>query len=215
MDGKLAMKLINALLMSLCVSGVSLLSFSHVSAKDSDFVTSKTASSLPNMTIAPQTIAQAKPKSVVLALDPEGLRVVNASTGATRALSFGMKETEVVAMLTNIQGKPLKRGVNKECGAGPLGFASWADGLTLQFNKGTFAGWSVDGRSKGANKLTTIAGIGTGSTRTQLNQAYNVKVSQSSLGTEFAAGKLGGLLSGSKPSDRITNLWSGTTCLFR
>jgi hypothetical protein len=167
------------------------------------------------MMIALQPIAQAKPSAAVLALDSQGLRVVNASTGATRAIAFGTSEANVVSVLTNLRGKPRHRGVNRECGAGPLGFASWADGLSLQFNQGRFAGWKVDGRRQGANKLTTINGVGTGSTRTQLNKAYTVKVSQSTLGTEFSAGSLGGLLSGSKPTDRVTSLWSGTTCFFR
>lgn len=210
------MKLINAFLISLCVSGGSLLYLDTVSAKDSASLTSrKSASIAPAMTIALQSIAQAKPSSVVLALDSQGLRVVNASTGATRSIAFGTKEADVVSILTNLRGKPSSRGVNQECGAGPLGFASWADGLSLQFNQGRFAGWNVNGRSKGANKLTTISGVGTGSTRTQLNKAYTVKVSQSSLGTEFSAGSLGGLLSGSKPTDRVISLWSGTTCFFR
>ncbi len=210
------MKLINALLISLCVSGVSLLYLGNVSAKDSASPASRNSASIaPAMTIALQSIAQAKPSLAVLALDTQGLRVVNASTGATRAIAFGTKEADVVSILTNLRGKPRDRGVNQECGAGPLGFANWADGLSLQFNQGRFAGWSVDGRSKAANKLTTINGIGTGSTRTQLNKAYTVKVSQSSLGTEFSAGRLGGLLSGNKPTDRVTSLWSGTTCFFR
>lgn len=210
------MKLTNALLISLCVSGVSLLYLGNVSAKASDSLTSKNSASIaPAMTIALKPIAQAKPSLAVLALDSQGLRVVNASTGATREIAFGTKEADVVSILTNLRGKPLSRGVNQECGAGPLGFANWADGLSLQFNKGRFAGWNVDGRNKAATKLTTISGVGTGSTRTQLNKAYTVKVSQSSLGTEFSAGRLGGLLSGSKPTDRVTSLWSGTTCFFR
>ncbi|MEX0270643.1 hypothetical protein AB3R30_15985 [Leptolyngbyaceae cyanobacterium UHCC 1019] len=210
------MKLINALLISLCVSGGSLLYLGNVSAKDSASLTSRNSASIaPDRTIALKPIAQAKPSLAVLALDSQGLRVVNASTGATRAIAFGTKEADVISILTNLRGKPRDRGVNQECGAGPLSFARWADGLSLQFNKGRFAGWSIDGRSKGANKLTTISGIGTGSTRTQLNKAYTVKVSQSTLGTEFSAGSLGGLLSGRKPTDRVTSLWSGTTCFFR
>lgn len=210
------MKLINALLISLFVSEAFLLYPGIAAAKGAQSLTRENLEvATPDIAIAPQWIAQAKPGSAVLALDSQGLRLVNASTGATRALAFGMKEAEVVSILTNLRGKPRDRGENKECGVGPLGFASWADGLTLQFNKGRFAGWNVDGRRSGANKLTTIAGIGTGSTRTQLNKAYTVKVSQTTLGTEFSAGKLGGLLSGTKPTDRVTSLWSGTTCFFR
>ena len=210
------MKLTSALLLSLCVAGGSLLYLGNVSAKEAHAFTARHAAAIaPAMTLALQPLAQAKPSAAVLALDSQGLRVVNASTGATRALAFGTSEANVVAVLTNLRGKPRNRGVNRECGAGPLGFASWADGLSLQFNQGRFAGWHVDGRRQGANKLTTINGVGTGSTRTQLNKAYTVKVSQSTLGTEFSAGSLGGLLSGSKPTDRVTSLWSGTTCFFR
>ncbi len=161
------------------------------------------------------TIAQAKPKTAVLALDAQGLRVVNAATGSTRSLAFGMKEAEVVTIVNNLQGKSRDRGTNSECGAGPLGYASWGNGLTLWFNQGQFKGWAVDGRSASAKKLTTIAGIGIGSTRTQLNKAYQVKVQPSSLGTEFTAGGMGGLLTGTQPTATITNLWSGTTCMFR
>jgi hypothetical protein len=210
------MKLTSALLLSLCVFGGSLLDLENVSAKDAHAPTARTSAAMaPAMTLALQPLAQAKPSAAVLALDSQGLRVVNVSTGATRAIAFGTSEANVVSVLTNLRGKPRNRGVNRECGAGPLGFASWADGLSLQFNQGRFAGWNVDGRRQGANKLTTINGIGTGSTRTQLNKAYTVKVSQSSLGTEFSAGSLGGLLSGSKSTDRVTSLWSGTTCFFR
>ncbi|MDX2240980.1 MAG: hypothetical protein NW224_09875 [Leptolyngbyaceae cyanobacterium bins.302] len=172
--------------------------------------------SLPsNPVIQGQLLGQARPRAAVLALDSDGLRLVNASTGSTRALSFGMKQAEVVSILTNLRGKPQEQGTNQECGAGPLGYANWNDGLSLKFNKGVFAGWSVDGRNKGANKLTTISGIGTGSTRSQLQKVYAVKIQQTSLGTEFSNNGLGGILSGNKPSDRITTLWSGTTCLFR
>ena len=103
-NGKQAMKLINALLISLCVSGVSLLYSGNVSAKDSDSLTLKNSASIaPAMTIALQPIAQAKPSLAVLALDSQGLRVVNASTGASRAIAFGTKEADVVSILTNVR----------------------------------------------------------------------------------------------------------------
>jgi hypothetical protein len=156
--------------------------------------------------------AKSKP---VLALDLGGLRLVNTATGATRSLSFGMKEADVLSVLTNLRGRPRNRGVNEECGAGPLGFAQWKDGLTLQFQNDRFVGWSVNDRSPGSNRLTTIAGIGVASTRTALQTAYTVTVSQTSLGTEFTAGQLGGLLSSTRQNARVTDLWSGTTCNFR
>ncbi|MDX2100805.1 MAG: hypothetical protein SFW36_23750 [Leptolyngbyaceae cyanobacterium bins.59] len=164
-------------------------------------------------------LAQSRPGATqsrtVIALDAEGLRLVNPSTGSTKALSFGMKESNVISVLTQLRGKPRERGTNQECGAGPLGFATWADGLTIWFEKGRFAGWIVDGRQKGSNRLTTIAGIGTGATRSTLTNAYAVDVFQSTLGIEFTAGSFGGLLSGTQQNARVMTFWSGVTCLFR
>ncbi|MCU0552148.1 MAG: hypothetical protein MUC48_22660 [Leptolyngbya sp. Prado105] len=170
--------------------------------------------------IAPITVqaipaTKPKPATVVLALDSEGLRVVNASTGSTRTLPFGLKEADVVSSVTTLRGKPQSRSTNRECGAGALEFAQWSDGLNLLFQKGRFVGWDVNDLNKGARRLTTMAGIGVGSTRTALEAAYKTKISQSTLGTEFSAGKLGGLLSRNQKNARVTNLWSGTTCMFR
>jgi len=209
------MKRINALLISLSVASLFLLQSHHSDATTPPNSTPELASAAYTTTTG-QKLAQAKTKRAVLALDSEGLRVVNPANGTTRLLAFGMKETDVATIITNIRGKMVERGKNQECGAGPLGFTRWGGGLTLWFEKERFAGWFVDGRQQNAaNKLTTIAGIGTGSTRAQLNKVYTTKVFQSTLGTEFSAGQLGGLLSGTKPSDRVTSLWSGVTCLFR
>ena len=156
-----------------------------------------------------------KPTVSKLTLDAGGVRVINTTTGNTRVVPFGMNENEAIPILTTLKGKPNQRGTNSECGAGPLGFSTWSDGLTLYFSNGRFAGWFVDGRKKNAQQLQTMAGVGVGSSATQLNQAYAVKIIQSSLGTEFSAGNLSGLLSGGKPTDRVTDMWSGTTCIFR
>ncbi|NBO31054.1 MAG: hypothetical protein EBV05_05435 [Cyanobacteria bacterium WB6_1B_304] len=156
-----------------------------------------------------------KPTVSKLTLDAGGVRVINTTTGNTRLVPFGMKENQAIPILTTLKGKPNQRGTNSECGAGSLGFSTWSDGLTLYFSNGRFAGWFVDGRKKNAQQLQTMAGVGVGSSATQLNQAYAVKIIQSSLGTEFSAGNLSGLLSGGKPTDRVTDMWSGTTCIFR
>ncbi|MEB3359137.1 MAG: SH3 domain-containing protein [Synechococcales bacterium] len=163
----------------------------------------------------PPVATPAAASSVLVALDSEGLRLVNAATGSTRPVPFGMGHDEVLAILTNLRDRPADQGINNECGAGPLSFASWADGLTLWFAGDRFAGWTVDGRRENAGRLTTISGIGPGSTHTELNQVYAAEVFQSSLGTEFTAGGLGGVLSGSGQDARVETLWSGTTCIFR
>jgi hypothetical protein len=40
-------------------------------------------------------------------------------------------------------------------------------------------------------------------------------VQSTSLGTEFTAGEMSGLLTGDTPEAKITGLWAGTNCAFR
>lgn len=151
----------------------------------------------------------------VLALEDEGLRLIDATTGTARPLPFGMDGADVLAVLTGLQGPPAEQGTMRECGAGPLGFARWPDGLTVLTAEGVFAGWSVDGLAAGADRYTTMSGIGVGTTRADLAAGYAAEVEETSLGTEFSAGGLYGLLAGPEPDAAITDLWAGTSCIFR
>ena len=45
--------------------------------------------------------------------------------------------------------------------------------------------------------------------------AYTVEVFESSLGTEFAAGDLSGILTADARDATVENLWAGATCIFR
>ena len=135
---------------------------------------------------------------------------MNAATGSTRLLPFGAPEAQVLTALQPLRGAPPERSSSDECGAGPLAFASWPDELQLVFQEGRFVGWSLDQRG-----LTTMNGLGVGSTRAELQGAYGAQVGESTLGTEFSAGNLHGLLSGPATDARITTLWAGTICAFR
>jgi hypothetical protein len=92
-------------------------------------------------------------------------------------------------------------------------FARWPDGLGLAFQDGVFVGWSLDDRAGGV--LTTSSGIGPGSSRREIEKVYRVAVEETTLGTEFSVGEVSGLLDGTGPDARITNLWAGVACLFR
>ena len=151
----------------------------------------------------------------VIALDPEGLRLVDPSSGSTRVLAFGREEDDVIEIVTSLQKGPAERGANSECGGGPLTFASWTDGLSLNFSDGRFSGWSVDVREGGAEQHTTLTGIGVGSTRAELEESYDVYVEETSIGNEFSAGELQGVLDGLGSNAVVTHMWSGTTCIFR
>ena len=128
-------------------------------------------------------------------MEVEGLRLVNAQSVAAQPLPFGMSRSQLLELLEAFRG-PADGGTNSECGAGPLDYSAWADGLTLWFQDGRFAGWALDPRAAGVH--ATMSGIGPGSTRRELEAAYQVQVEETTLGTEFHAGGIEGLLDGAR-----------------
>lgn len=159
----------------------------------------------------------------VISLDGEGLRLIDPESGATRPLAFGVPLDQLKLVTEKLKG-PAETGRAEECGAGPLAYLSWKDGLTLYALDGLFAGWALDETGapaakakdgKPAPKLTTISGIGIGSSRADLLGAYDAKIEQTTLGTEFNAEGLSGILDGTGAKARVTNLWSGVNCVFR
>lgn len=165
-------------------------------------------------TVTAPVVAQketALKENPAFAIEAEGLRLFDKQTGSARAIAFGAPRENVLSMLAFL-GKP-ETGINGECGAGALDYANWPNGLGLYFQKGKFAGWNLNERGKGV--VTTASGIGIGSSRTDLEAAYAVDISETTLGTEFAAGELFGLLDGKGETARITNMWGGVSCNFR
>lgn len=162
---------------------------------------------------APAPAALAAP---ALAIEAEGLRLFDRASGSARPIPFGTPRAAALAALA-FRGDPAGTGTLEECGAGPLDQASWADGLTLYFQDSKFAGWALGEEREGADKsaITTASGIGIGSTRAELEAAYKTDVFDSSLGTEFAAGELFGILDGTGRQAKVTNLWAGTSCNMR
>ncbi|MDP1963922.1 MAG: hypothetical protein Q8K93_17160, partial [Reyranella sp.] len=99
-------------------------------------------------------------------------------------------------------------------GAGPIAFAQWPTGLNMLFQDGAFVGWSVN--RDPAGKLTTLNGIGLGASRAALKAGYSdFQPQESTLGEEFTAGGLSGLLDGKGAKARVEALWAGTSCVFR
>lgn len=150
-----------------------------------------------------------------LGLDAEGLRVV--SGGATRLVAFGTSERLTLRAVGPLAGGVAERSENAECGAGPVQFARTRGGLQLAFQDGLFAGWWLDTPAGGdAPTLSTLDGLGIGTARTGFDAlGMAVTVEETSLGTEFAAGEVYGLLSGPGPEARVTDLWAGVSCTFR
>ena len=148
----------------------------------------------------------------LLNLAPGALSLVDPNSGRSRELAFGVERATVEDALALALGKPAERGSNGECGEGAMDFARMPGGLLVWFQKGKFVGWFLD--NAGA-KLTTASGIGVGSARKDVTGAYDAKIAASSLGEEFTAGELSGLLSGTGPTAKVTAIWSGQVCNFR
>ena len=177
-----------------------------------------TDATAPAEAIAGENEAATAPANVAASAQPEvqmhseGLRL-GPGSGGDANLAFGAAQSEVLARLGSL-GTP-EVSTNAECGAGPMEIAEFPNGLSLLFQEGRLVGWSIDGRT--GNRLATAAGIGTGgSTRADVEAAYpGATIEESTLGQEFSAEGIGGLLGGAGPDARVTALWAGTTCMFR
>ncbi|MEB3290439.1 MAG: hypothetical protein VKI82_11020 [Leptolyngbya sp.] len=170
-----------------------------------------TACTAPNS--APEA-DPAVPTEVALALTGEGLFLVEPDSGSTTLIPFGADMATVQATVSDILGDPETVSINEECPGDPFVSALWADGLAINADDTTFVGWSVR-PGDDSDTLTTLAGIGVGSSREALESAYTITVFESTIGTEFAAGQLAGLLSDPSSTAEITDLWAGTVCIFR
>lgn len=141
-------------------------------------------------------------------LEGAGLRIPGASP--PRTLGFDLPEAATIEALTKAFGRPpTELGENEECGGGGMKFAAWEGEITAWFLDGRFAGWDNKG------KLKTIEGIGIGSSRTEVATLPGFEVEESTLGTEFRAGGLSGILASKAPDSKVTHLWGGATCVFR
>lgn len=160
---------------------------------------------------ADRDAAPAPAAATKLALDGEGLRIVAVSTGSTRALPFGTAKADALSTLSAVEGAPpVRQGENIDCGATN---AIWPDGLTVWFASDKFVGWSV---GIAGSSLSTMGGLKLGSTRTEVeNGATVATIAPSSLGEEFTAGGVAGLLESKSADAKVTNLWAGSVCIAR
>lgn len=146
-----------------------------------------------------------------ITLQPDGILAVSAAGPQHEA--FAVTREPVVAAVTAALGDPTAQGSNAECSAGPMENVDFAGGLRLFFQDGKFVGWSIDGRTPSPHK--TAQGIGIGSSVQKLREAMDVMVQDTSLGVEFQAGDIGGLVTSNTPDGKVLDIWAGTTCAFR
>jgi hypothetical protein len=152
--------------------------------------------------------ASADPALAPLLLEGHGLRLSGVAPGTE--LPFDSPKAATIEAVARALGRPpAERGTNDECGGGGLEFAEWTDEITVWFENDRFVGWD----SKG--KLKTPGGVGVGSSRADLAPLRGIEVEESTLGTEFRAGGLSGILASKAPDAKVIHLWGGSTCVFR
>lgn len=153
----------------------------------------------------------ATPAARLLALAENGVEVAD-SAGAPRRIAFGTPQAGVLAAVGPVAGAPDEQVNQEECPAGPLVTSQYASGLQLVFQDGAFVGWAAESGSA----PRTVAGIGPGSTLGQLRAAYPAAtVGETSLGTEFTAGDLYGIVSDSTAAGVVEIMFAGINCIFR
>ncbi len=151
-----------------------------------------------------------------LSLTPDGLLLTDIKTGSATPLTFGAPETTVVDTIRSVLGEPASHGPGTpDCPNGQDAVAVWPDDLMLEFDAGTFLAWSA----RPATELTSLTGVGIGTSRTELDAVLDVEVFDSTLGVEFFTpdppGGFGGILSSDGPDGVVEILWAGPICAFR
>jgi hypothetical protein len=125
---------------------------------------------------------------------------------------FGAERARVLAALSRSLGDPQEQGTSQECPAGPMHQARFANGLQLNFQDGAFAGWFAGPQAR----LRTSRDVGPGSTLAHLRAAYPATtVESTSLGYEFHASGLSGIVTDDADEGRIEVVYAGVTCIFR
>lgn len=196
---------------SIARSALTLVAVMSVAACDRSIEPTEETAAPASAVAEPATPAAPVQTAGGLAIEGEGLRIFDAE-GAARALPFGTpQETVIAAVTASTGGVAPEQSTNEECGQGPVQFAQYANGLQLLFQEGEFKGWFL--REAG---LTTVDGVGVGTTRAALNEARTVEIDpNSTLGIEFTAGDIMGFLTAADASGTVESLWGGDSCFFR
>lgn len=154
------------------------------------------------------TDARADP-AVVLAAD--GLAITGPGAAAT-PLPFGSGEDELRTAVERVLGPAVVEPSPPDCGNGSERLLTWPGQLRAEIIGGEFVGWYAGP----ASALTTVEGVGPGSTLPELRATATVEVLDTSLGNEFRPADgvgLSGLLDG--PAGAVTDTWAGSVCIFR
>jgi len=146
--------------------------------------------------------APERPDASAFTLDGRGI----APTVSGLRIDFGRAQVGVIDTVSRLlDAPPVAVAIDPECGAAPVTTAAWADGLTLTFLDGTFAGWTSSDPG-----LRVAGGFVAGQLRLGMPP---VSFQVTALGTEFNRGDIFGRLDGT--DTRVSLLGAGMTCIFR
>lgn len=151
-----------------------------------------------------------------LGVGPDGLQLIDGAH--VTQLPFGTGRDEVFTVLEEVLGtSPTVTQSSPECGNQADEQLLWPGQLSVDIRDDQMISWQLDRGSP----LTTVSGVGLGSTLADVESSIVIMVDETSLGTEFATegtgegGGMGGLLTGSEPTATVTELWAGEICVFR
>lgn len=153
---------------------------------------------------APAGAEAAARNAVALNLAPDGLQTV--AGASSRTLAFGTPADIVLRVVEAATQTIPQRSTNADCGEGPLDIATYPR-IAIYFQQGRFVGWSARGRG-----LTTMAGVGIGSKRAEVEAVIEAPVEDTSLGRAFTSGGLSGVYDA---RDNVSALWAGSACIAR
>lgn len=129
---------------------------------------------------------------------------------------FGTAADTVAAAITEALGDEPTESDPEECGGGADHSWQWTE-ISILAMDDEFVGWFV----REGSPLQTTTGIGTSSTRVNLEAAFtDLRVFESSLGIEWVERdddelSLVGTLTGPEPSAGVEDMWSGDACIAR
>ena len=132
--------------------------------------------------------------TTIIGITANALQLINAETGSTTELPLGMKMDELLEIIENVLKTEIPEAQeNSECGAGPMTIVALDNGLILMFRESKsdisgnmeFVGWSLREGNQLSRKITTMAGIGIGSTRTELEDVYVAEITKQALEMSF------------------------------
>lgn len=151
-----------------------------------------------------------------LGIGPDGLQLIDGAR--ITQLPFGTGKDEVFTFLEEVLGaSPTVTESSPECGNQADEQLLWPGQLSIDIRDDQMISWQLAQGSP----LTTVSGVGLGSTRAEVESSIVIMVDETSLGTEFATegtgegGGMGGLLTGPEPTATVTELWAGEICAFR